>query len=140
LFFKGILWRQGESNAGQVKQYVPLKTAMIKGWRREFKQPELPFYSAQLAPFSYGSRTNKKQSCLGWSAFFRETPGIISRKVKKSGMSVTIDNPGIETIHPSNKLDVGHRLAPYCYGMSDLVCEATRISNVEYSGSQVTLS
>ncbi len=44
LSIKGFIWYQGESNAHDKQLYTRLCSAMIKGWRKDFKQGELPFY------------------------------------------------------------------------------------------------
>ena len=48
----GVIWYQGESNAGQPEAYRTLFTDMISGWRAAWQQPELPFLWVQLAGFA----------------------------------------------------------------------------------------
>ena len=45
---KGVLWYQGEPNGGEGDSYYYKKQALIKGWRKLFNQPQLPFYYVQL--------------------------------------------------------------------------------------------
>ena len=40
---KGFLWSQGEGNIQNYKLYAQLKTAMVKQWRTEWKNPNMPF-------------------------------------------------------------------------------------------------
>ena len=47
---KGFLWSQGEGNIQNYKLYAQLKTAMVKQWRTEWKNPNMPFYFAMSAP------------------------------------------------------------------------------------------
>jgi sialate O-acetylesterase len=68
LSVKGICWYQGESNRSERENYTLLTQAMIKSWRRNFAQGELPFYYVQVAPFFY----DKPDSSLADYAFFRE--------------------------------------------------------------------
>jgi sialate O-acetylesterase len=46
---KGVLWYQGESNAGEPELYKKLLPAMIADWRQRFASPTLPFGIVQLA-------------------------------------------------------------------------------------------
>src|SRR5581483_11992404 len=48
---KGAIWYQGESNAGNAKQYQTLFPEMIKNWRRDWGQGDFPFGFVQLANF-----------------------------------------------------------------------------------------
>ena len=47
---KGFLWSQGEGNIQNYKLYAQLKTAMVKQWRTEWKNPNMPFYFVMSAP------------------------------------------------------------------------------------------
>lgn len=48
---KGILWYQGESNAGNPQIYESYMHALINGWRKVFNSPDIPFIFAQLPNF-----------------------------------------------------------------------------------------
>ncbi len=48
---RGVIWYQGESNAGRAYQYRDLFPLMIKSWRDEWGQGDFPFYWVQLADF-----------------------------------------------------------------------------------------
>src|SRR5206468_95257 len=48
---KGVIWYQGESNAGRAEQYRKLFPTMIRDWRTRWKQGEFPFLFVQLANF-----------------------------------------------------------------------------------------
>src|SRR5262249_58083143 len=48
---RGVIWYQGETNAGRAYQYRDLFPLMIKSWRDEWGQGEFPFYWVQLADF-----------------------------------------------------------------------------------------
>ncbi|MBX7212108.1 MAG: sialate O-acetylesterase [Verrucomicrobiaceae bacterium] len=45
---KGVIWYQGESNAGRAYEYGALFPRMIQHWREEWKQGDFPFYWVQL--------------------------------------------------------------------------------------------
>ncbi len=48
---KGVVWYQGESNAGHAWEYRTLFPFMIEQWRKEWKQGNFPFYWVQLADY-----------------------------------------------------------------------------------------
>ena len=45
---KGNIWYQGESNAIRHEKYQQVFTNMINSWRKEWKQPDMPFYFMQM--------------------------------------------------------------------------------------------
>ncbi len=102
---KGFLWYQGETNAGRAYQYRQTLPLLIKDWRNKW-QEELPFYLVQLS--SYGGYQNSNQGS-GW-AELREAQ-TMALQVPQTGMAVTIDVGNPNDIHPTNKQDVGKRLA-----------------------------
>jgi sialate O-acetylesterase len=100
----GTIWYQGETNVGRANQYMELKSALINNWRRDFKNPEMPFYYVQLAPWNYNDVEGIS------SANLREAQRR-SLKIPNTGMAVTLDIGNVNNIHPANKTDVGERLA-----------------------------
>jgi len=114
----GAIWYQGESNTGRSEQYTTLFPLMIKNWREVWGLGDFPFYYVQIAPYNYGSETH--------SEFLRESQ-LKSLSVQNTGMVVTLDIGNPVNIHPSNKQDVGKRLA-------DWALAKTYNKNVPYSG------
>jgi len=47
---KGVIWYQGEGNAGRAAQYHKLFPAMINNWREDFHNKKMPFYFVQISP------------------------------------------------------------------------------------------
>ncbi len=103
---KGILWYQGESNAGDIQWYDYLNIALIKSWRSSFKQGELPFYFVQMTPYAW----KKNNPAENGYAKFREAQARILNLVG-TGMVCTMDVGDPEDIHPTNKKPIGERLA-----------------------------
>ena len=97
---KGVVWYQGEGNAGRASKYRELFSTMITGWREAFGN-EFPFYFVQISPFNYRGLN---------SAFLREAQ-LETTSLKKTGMAVTMDIGNLTDIHPKNKQEVGRRLA-----------------------------
>jgi sialate O-acetylesterase len=100
---KGAIWYQGESNIGNSEEYQSLLPAMITDWRSKFRSGDFPFYYVQIAPFGgYGAG--------GHSELLREAQ-LAALSTKNTGMAVTLDIGSVRTIHPSDKKNVGERLA-----------------------------
>jgi len=96
---KGVIWYQGESNAGQSKQYQTLFPAMIADWRAKWKLGDFPFLYVQIAPY-------KDQP-----PEIREAQFLTLAKSKNTAMAVTTDCGDANDIHPKQKEPVGHRLS-----------------------------
>ncbi|MBP88547.1 MAG: sialate O-acetylesterase [Planctomycetaceae bacterium] len=97
---KGVVWYQGEGNAGRASKYRELFSTMIAEWREGFGY-KFPFYFVQISPFNYRGVN---------SAFLREAQ-LETMSLKKTGMAVTMDIGNLTDIHPKNKQEVGRRLA-----------------------------
>jgi sialate O-acetylesterase len=104
---KGAIWYQGESNAGRAHQYRTLFPALIESWREAWKDPEMPFFFVQLAPW----RNVTAQPLESDWAELREAQLLTTQKVKKTGMAVITDVGDAADIHPRQKEPVGARLA-----------------------------
>jgi len=102
---KGFLWYQGEANVMTPEQYEKMQIAMMDLWRKDFSNPEMPFYYVQLAPYKYDKIP--EFSC----GYFYEAQANILAKTKYSGMAVTVDVGHEKTVHPPKKKIVGERLA-----------------------------
>lgn len=103
---KGVIWYQGEANAGRAYQYRKLFPALITNWREVFKQPNLPFLYVQLANFLAPDSVPKNDP---WPEL-REAQ-TMALKLPKTGMAVAIDIGDALDIHPKDKKTVGERLA-----------------------------
>jgi sialate O-acetylesterase len=102
---KGVIWYQGESNAGKHEEYKELFSAMITNWRSAWGIGDFPFLFVQLANFM---ERQVVQPDSDW-AFLREAQAQ-TLELPATGMAVTIDVGEAEDIHPKNKKDVGERL------------------------------
>ena len=135
---KGVIWYQGESNVGRAKQYATLFPTMITDWRAKFKNPEMPFYFVQLAPYKYGNRNPAELAEL-WDSQLQTL-----NTVENTGMAVTTDIGNVLDIHPRNKQAVGRRLALWalsdCYGKSDVHCSGPIYKSKEIDGNRIRIS
>ena len=102
--FRGVIWYQGEANGGRALEYRKLFPAMITGWRRAFGRDDLSFYWVQLANYNAGDAQG-----TAW-AFLREAQDR-TLSLPSTGQAVAIDIGNPKDIHPTNKQEVGRRLA-----------------------------
>ena len=103
---KGVIWYQGESNAGRAFQYRKLFKAMIQDWRRSWSQGNFPFLFVQLANYM----EIQPQPVDDEWAELREAQ-LMALASQKTAMAVTIDIGDADDIHPKNKQEVGRRLS-----------------------------
>jgi sialate O-acetylesterase len=101
---KGVIWYQGESNAGRADEYRALFPALIRGWRGAFAQGDFPFYWAQLANYKHNGPDKTDY------AFLREAQAA-ALVLPRTGQAVTIDIGDVNDIHPRDKRETGERLA-----------------------------
>ena len=102
---EGVLWYQGEANAGKAYQYRTTFPLLINDWRKQWGK-EFPFLFVQLS--SWGTIPNSNQGSE-W-AELREAQ-TMTLKLPHTGMAVTTDVGDANNIHPTDKADVGYRLA-----------------------------
>ena len=104
----GVIWYQGCSNVPNATRYASKLTHLIKSWRTEFRNPEMPFYVVEIAPHTYADING---------ALLREGQARVAARVKNCEIVGTNDQnciPG--DIHPPFKGDVAHRLAQCALG------------------------
>ena len=103
----GVIWYQGEANAGRAYQYRTVLPAMIADWRRQFAQGDFPFYIVSLPAFM---KHQNQPGDSGW-AELREAQALTARSIPNGGLAVTVDTGDANDIHPQDKVEVGERLA-----------------------------
>ena len=135
---RGVIWYQGESNAGDGLRYNYLKEGLVKGWRSVFNNDDLSFYWVQLANFR---QPEDKPEGGGWGPV-REGQRRALR-LPKTGMAVIIDIGNAKDIHPKNKQDVGKRLALWAlakdYGKK-VVPSGPLYKSMKKEGSKIRVS
>jgi len=105
--FAGVLWYQGEGNAPRHSEYARLFSTMIRQWRRDLQQEELPFIFVQLP--NWGHPTPVDPTGMEW-AWQREAQASVLTLPQVYDI-VTLDIGDKELLHPTNKQEVGRRLA-----------------------------
>lgn len=104
---KGAAWYQGESNAGDAAGYSRLLPALFADWRARFENPDLQMLVVQLA--NYGPAATQPADSL-WAAL-RESQRLAVAADPHAGLALAIDIGDRYDIHPTNKQEVGRRLA-----------------------------
>ena len=134
----GTIWYQGESNVSRADQYQRLFPLMIKDWRKQFNQSEMPFLFVQLASH-HEALTEPAPS--DW-AELREAQAMALR-LPYTAMAVTTDIGDAEDIHPGNKQDVGKRLAlaaEHVFYGEDVVYSGPVFKSMEIKGNKAYIS
>jgi sialate O-acetylesterase len=110
---------------------------MIHQWQADWKQPDLPFVWVQLANW----KTDKDTATESPWAELRESQSA-TLKLPHTAQAVIIDIGDPDNIHPTNKQDVGHRLAlgvrHAVYGET-LAYSGPTYSAVSFDGAKATL-
>jgi sialate O-acetylesterase len=134
---RGAIWYQGESNRSRAEQYAKLFPAMIADWRTLWGQGDFPFYFVQLAPYKYDKNRDAQELPELWEAQLKTL-----EVSKNTGMAVTTDIGDLNDIHPTNKRDVGERLARWAlakdYGQ-EVVYSGPLYESMSVEGNKVHL-
>ncbi len=137
---RGVIWYQGESNAGRAYQYRDLFPLMIQSWRDEWGIGDFSFYWVQLADY-LPEKSDPGDS--SW-AELREAQTMTMSKLPNTGEAVIIDLGEGRDIHPRNKQDVAKRLARWAlardYGLSNIPYHSPQYKSMEKQGTKIVLS
>lgn len=132
---KGVVWYQGEANAGHPDVYPTLLKALIAGWRKSWKQNDLPFLVVQLPAF---------EGRMGGLDFtwLREAQAAACEATPRAWCAVTYDTTGGFDLHPREKREIGRRLSLLArkevHGAA-IVAHGPRMRTVSVSGNRMTV-
>lgn len=117
---RGVIWYQGESNSAlaRVHSYDRVMRTLIEDWRREWGIGDFPFLYVQISNF-------KSTPLEDWAELREQQVRTLA--MRNTAMAVTIDIGNPDDVHPTDKLDVGLRLARAAGAL-------TYGETVEYSG------
>ena len=118
---RGVIWYQGESNSIVDRKpglYRRIFSTLIEDWRRQWGVGDFPFLYVQISNFTSSPAED-------W-AIIREQQ-LKTLALRNTAMAVTIDIGDPDNVHPTDKVDVGLRLARAARALS--YGEA-----IEYSG------
>lgn len=128
----GTIWYQGESNAHNVELHERLFPLLVSSWRREFRQPEMPFYFVQLSSLNRPS----------WPSF-RDSQRRLALSVPFTAMAVSSDVGDSLDVHPRLKQPVGNRLSRIAlhrtYGFAHVADQGPSLSRAISLGNQMIL-
>ena len=128
---RGLIWYQGCNNDSESQLYCAKLHAFYEGWRREFANPGLKFYLAQLAPF----RNGWLGICMAQAKFCAEEPN--------AALAVTADVGNCFDIHPNDKEIVAQRLVLHAlkrdYGFEILEDDSPVLKSAEVRGGKAHL-
>lgn len=134
----GTIWYQGESNRVNANSYYRSFPLLIQSWRTAWKK-DFPFYFVQIAPFNY---TKDKKDIN--AAVVQNAQLHTMLTVTNTGMAVTNDIGNLANIHPTNKQEVGRRLALWAlaktYGVKDVVYSGPVYKSMEIVKNKIKLS
>jgi len=101
---RGVLWYQGESNSALERWplYNRIMRTLIEDWRREWTVGPFPFLYVQISNY-------KSTPLEDWAALRQQQVETLG--LRNTAMAVTIDIGNPDDVHPTDKVDVGHRLA-----------------------------
>ena len=103
---KGVLWYQGESNAGihEAHDYASLFERMRANWQDAWNDPSLPFLTCQLAAFDMPAAWGQAD----WNTLRLQQSECA--KLPGVSMAVLLDIGDRKDIHPLDKIPVAERL------------------------------
>jgi sialate O-acetylesterase len=101
---RGVLWYQGESNSALERWplYDRIMRTLIEDWRRQWAIGPFPFLYVQISNF-------KSSPNEDWASLRQQQVKTLG--LANTAMAVTIDIGNPDNVHPTDKVDVGHRLA-----------------------------
>mgnify|MGYP004658666369 FL=1 len=130
---RGFIWYQGCHNAGEYARYANKMHALYNGWAKEFANPGLKLYFAQLAPWGNAGIANIQ---MAQAQFDAEEPN--------AGMAVINDVGNLKDIHPNDKRTVAKRLALHAlrrdYGWTSVRDNSPTLKGWKVEGDAFVLS
>ena len=136
---RGVAWYQGESNSWRGYEYRDLLPTLIADWRQRWGDDALPFGVVQLPNYNNPPRVPRAEQ--SWEEL-REAQLLTVQNTPHTGLVVTIDIGNAIDVHPTNKQDVGRRLALWALGAvygRDVVYSGPTFREAAIEGNKVTL-
>ena len=122
---RGVIWYLGESNAHNIEAHEHLFPRLVRSWRDYWQDADMPFYYVQLSSLNRPS----------WP-LFRDSQRRMLATINNVGMAVSSDKGNPTDVHPTQKREVGQRLACLAlndtYGFRHVVPSGPLFRNVEF--------
>ena len=101
---KGVVWYQGEGNAGAPARYAKLLPILFQTWRETFDEPTLPFLVVQLPDYA-----------TDWGGYYwqwiRESQARAVAATPGASLIVGLGTNDGWNLHPQGKREIGRRAA-----------------------------
>ncbi len=143
---RGFIWYQGESNLMNIESaiYTDKMRALIGGWRTAWDRTDAPFYYVQIAPYRYSVRKSARPLSVEALPMFWEAQ-TRALAIPHTGMTVITDLvTDLDDIHPTNKRDVGRRLAALAlsdtYGRTGIATSGPVFTHATTHGTEFEIS
>lgn len=107
---RGIVWYQGESDASRPQEYAELIQTMIRSWRKDWGQGDLPFIYVHLGAIGAAP---KSPTDVGWGPIREAQDAAL--KLPNTGVAEFFDSDS--DLHPRKKKLAGDRLALAARGL-----------------------
>jgi sialate O-acetylesterase len=105
LAIRGVIWYQGESDAGRPAEYKELFRTLIRSWRSDWGQGDFPFLFVELG--AIGPAPKGANGPVGWGPIREAQAAALA--LPKTAMAGFIDSDS--DLHPRKKHLAGERLA-----------------------------
>ncbi|MDR1605760.1 MAG: hypothetical protein LBS41_01470 [Streptococcaceae bacterium] len=100
--FKAVLWYQGEEDSLYPDMYAETLPILLETWRRDLKNPKLPFYIVQLPIFD-------EKHPKSWSGI-RQVQLNTTLLDSNAHIIVSADTGDTDNVHPIDKSVIGKRI------------------------------
>lgn len=118
----GILWYQGETDAGKKEMYEAALEKLIVTWGNEFRfeNGEMPFVMSQIAPWNTGTYNNETTAIVAFNTVFSDNAAT---RPTRSAVAIydcrlEYERGDLATIHTRYKKTVGERMGMAYYNVA----------------------
>lgn len=136
---RGILWYQGENNAGRPAEYARALPCLMAAFRADWNKPGLPIFLGQLS----SPTANWPDEKEGYAAL-RDVQRAVALADPYSGFVVTLDHGERGNVHPVNKQPVGERFARLArarvYGEKGLAAQSPSAAAARLAGGRIQVA
>ncbi len=132
---RGVIWYQGESDAGRPQEYAELIQTMIRSWRKDWGQGDFPFLYVHLGAIGAAPKTPMD---IGWGPIREAQDAAL--KQPNTGVAEFFDSDA--DLHPRKKKIAGDRLALAARGVAygeKIVYSGPVLDKVEKSGDALVV-
>ncbi len=132
----GIIWYQGEGDS-RTKESGVFSSAFIRvieTWRKYWENPNLPFYFVELS--AYDTEANFPLT--------RSEQLLTTHLCKNTGLASSVDIGLEKDVHPTNKFDIGKRLAGLAlyevYGKKEIYPYSPEFKDLKKESGKILIS